>query len=226
MPAGEVSRNPSVESMPFDSAEVEEKRTGNSYSDNISKTRRYVLVSSEISAPRVKPPSPPTVFPGWIDEQRLLNLQEEISTFLNPDQGESFSVQWDTNQLRIVLGEQITFAPGKAHLIEGFHPFLRKVASFVSSQKNLEILVSGHTDDTPIHTEKYPSNWELSVIRAVNVAHFLADNGVDPARMTVEGYSEFRPLRNNTSDDNKQANRRVEISLMKPQGKTMAAVLP
>ena len=141
---------------------------------------------------------------------------------MDSDQGKSFAVQWDTQRLRIVLGEKITFSPGKAELLEAFHPFLKKVAAFVSSQQNLEIMVSGHTDDTPIHTAKYPSNWELSVIRAVNVTHFLAENGVDPARLTVEGYSEYRPVKKNTTADNKKANRRVEISLLRPQDRPLA----
>jgi chemotaxis protein MotB len=81
-------------------------------------------------------------------------------------------------------------------------------------------VVSGHTDNTPINTEQYPSNLELSSARAINVAKFLIDNGVSPHRVSIQGFSEYRPLFENTSHKNRQANRRVEIALIKEQNGT------
>jgi chemotaxis protein MotB len=80
------------------------------------------------------------------------------------------------------------------------------------------VVVSGHTDDTPIHNEVFPSNWELSAARAINVAKILIGSGVEPGRVATQAFSEYRPLYENTSPGNKQANRRVEITLIKDKG--------
>jgi len=78
-------------------------------------------------------------------------------------------------------------------------------------------VVSGHTDNTPIHTEKFPSNMELSAARAINVATALIDNGVSRKRVSIQGFSEYRPLFDNMTPEHRQANRRVEISLINDQ---------
>ena len=76
--------------------------------------------------------------------------------------------------------------------------------------------VDGHTDDKPVKNARFPSNWELSLARAGRVARFLIDTtGLPPTQFGVTGYSYFRPLRPNTSDDNRKINRRVEIVLSK-----------
>ena len=76
--------------------------------------------------------------------------------------------------------------------------------------KDKQILVGGHTDDAPIHTARFPSNWELSTARAVNVVHFLADSvGVDPAKLTAAGYSQYHPR-----SSERAQNRRIEILLI------------
>jgi len=73
-----------------------------------------------------------------------------------------------------------------------------------------QILIGGHTDDRPIHTAQFPSNWELSAARAVNVARYLAESvGVDPKHLTAAGFSEFHPR----SKKEKSKNRRIEILL-------------
>ena len=76
------------------------------------------------------------------------------------------------------------------------------------------MVISGHTDNTPINTEKFPSNLELSAARAINVAKSLINNGVSPVRVSIQGFSEYQPLFDNTLPENRQANRRVEISLI------------
>ncbi len=76
------------------------------------------------------------------------------------------------------------------------------------------VVVAGHTDDIPISTDWYRSNWELASSRAVTVAHYMLENkGVDPGRLVIEGYADTRPLVANTSAENRAKNRRVEIIL-------------
>ena len=78
------------------------------------------------------------------------------------------------------------------------------------------IQVEGHTDDLPISNNKYPSNWELSTSRAISVAKIMMKNGIKANRITVAGYGEFRPLVENSSNNNRQKNRRIELKLTQP----------
>jgi chemotaxis protein MotB len=79
-----------------------------------------------------------------------------------------------------------------------------------------QVLVDGHTDNVPMKSAKFPSNWELSAARASKVARFIIEKmRFPPAQMVVTGYGEFRPLKANTDDDARAANRRVEIKILK-----------
>ena len=143
--------------------------------------------------------------------------REVLSTLDEGEQGD-FSVRWDNSRLVLVLGERITFRVGQAELLVDFQSALSRIADFIAHKGGYEVVVLGHTDDTPIHNAQFPSNWELSATRAIEVAKFLIENGVRPERVSIQGYSEYRPLRPNTTPQNKQTNRRVEITLIKEKG--------
>jgi chemotaxis protein MotB len=129
-------------------------------------------------------------------------------------------VHWDQRRLVFVLGERITFEVGKAELLEDFQPTLRRLAELIASKTGYCVVVSGHTDNVPIHTERFPSNWELSAARASSVARFFIANGVDPHGVSIEGYSSYRPRYENSTPDGRQVNRRVEITLIKEEEAT------
>ena len=139
-----------------------------------------------------------------------------LNTMSNVDK-DVFSVRSNQHRLVFVLGERITFNVGEANLLKPYQTIFTRIANFISSKQGYQVVVSGHTDNTPIRTEKYPSNLELSSARAITVAKFLIDNGVSPHRVSIQGFSEYRPLFENTSLKNRQANRRVEIALIKEQ---------
>ena len=106
------------------------------------------------------------------------------------------------------------FDLGKANLKPEAVEILRKVAPTLRSLPN-PLRVEGHTDDLPIRTSQFPSNWELSVHRATNVVRYLVEEeGFDPKKLSAAGYSEYRPLVPNNSDANRQINRRVDIIIM------------
>ena len=88
-----------------------------------------------------------------------------------------------------------------------------------SPSREYKVMVSGHTDDTPIFTTEFPSNWELSAARAITVVKLLIKNGVDPLRISIQGFAEYRPLYENSTPESKEANRRVEIALIKEENK-------
>lgn len=117
--------------------------------------------------------------------------------------------------MRIILTGDLLFASGQAELSGNATDSLKKLANIIKKTPYM-INVIGHTDDKPVKNVRFPSNWELSLARAGRVARFLIDEtGLPPTQFGVTGYSYFRPLRPNTSDDNRKINRRVEIVLSK-----------
>ncbi|HDN85114.1 MAG TPA: flagellar motor protein MotB [Candidatus Aerophobetes bacterium] len=112
--------------------------------------------------------------------------------------------------IRVSLASPILFELGKAELKPAIFPLLDKIAIILKKLPN-EITVEGHTDNLPIHTERFPSNWELSAARAINVAKYLIKKGVSPSRVGVVGYADSRPIYPNDTPEHRASNRRVEI---------------
>lgn len=126
-------------------------------------------------------------------------------------------VFWDKQGVRFVLQDGILFAPGQAELRPEHLAVLDAVLQVVRTLKIVELQVQGHTDDVPISSVRYPSNWELSSARAVALLHYLERaQVVEPRKLVAEGYGQFRPLVPNTSDANRAQNRRVELYALRP----------
>lgn len=115
-------------------------------------------------------------------------------------------------QARIVLPANVLFSSGKASLDAEAQRRLSLVATALKRTKNA-ILVEGHTDDEPIHTRRFSSNWELAAARALAVVRLFIARGVEEKRLELVGYGEFQPRVPNTSADNRRLNRRIEIKL-------------
>ena len=156
-------------------------------------------------------------------DETLAQFEQHVLQTASEKIKNDFSIRWNQKRLVLVLGERIAFNVGEADLLPDFQPTLKQIAEFISSQKNYNVTVAGHTDDTPINTTQFPSNWELSAIRAVNVAKFMISNGVNPQRISTEGYSSYRPVNPNTTAENRHTNRRVEITLIKAQENEISA---
>lgn len=109
--------------------------------------------------------------------------------------------------------DKVSFPSGSGEFKGAFVPILSKFLK-VLEETDGQILISGHTDDIPITTEIYRSNWDLSASRASTVAHYiLKHTTIEPSRLTVQGYADSRPLAPNTSEENRARNRRVEITI-------------
>ena len=107
------------------------------------------------------------------------------------------------------------FDLGKADIKPEAIKFLRNFAEVVKKTKS-NIRIEGHTDSFLLHSPTFPTNWELSAIRAVNIARFLIEEaGIEPERFTVVGHSLYKPAVPNTTMENKAKNRRVEIFVSK-----------
>ncbi len=113
-----------------------------------------------------------------------------------------------------LLSDKSYYNSGSAELRPETETILDGISGFLKKNSNL-IRVEGNTDNVPISTSQYPTNWELSTARAVNVVRYMVEHdGLDPTRASAAGYGEFRPRRPNDTDDNRQQNRRVDIVLL------------
>lgn len=124
------------------------------------------------------------------------------------------------NRLSVELIDKVLFDSGSTTIKPEGEAALRKVAGVFRGINDKQILVEGHTDGIAIAgalMETYPTNWELSVARATKVVRFLEDAGVPPGNLGAAGFSKFRPVATNETDEGKRLNRRIEIVLT-PKG--------
>ena len=114
--------------------------------------------------------------------------------------------------ITVEINASVLFAPGEASLDLRAVRSLAAVAQILA-QADFPVVVEGHTDNVPIGTPQFPSNWELSVMRAASVVRLFIDSGVDPRRLTATGFAEQRPKADNATAEGRQRNRRVEITI-------------
>jgi chemotaxis protein MotB len=120
-------------------------------------------------------------------------------------------------KLTVNLVESVLFDSGKAEVKPNGLVVLQKVIDILKNIKDKAIRVEGHTDNVPIVgalTRKYPTNWELSAARAINVARYLQQQGLDPALLGAVAYGEYKPVAPNDTDEGRAKNRRIEIVLV------------
>src|SRR4051812_15004807 len=119
--------------------------------------------------------------------------------------------------LEVEVKTDLLFASGEANLSDKAIPALDALASTLVKYPN-PLRVEGHTDNRPIVTKTYPSNWELSAARAASVVHRFARAGIEPKRLSVIGFGEYRPAQSNASASGRNANRRVVIVVLAGEG--------
>lgn len=124
------------------------------------------------------------------------------------------SVSTDERGVVLRFEDSVLFDKGKADLKPNARAVLDKVGNILSSLDN-HIRIEGHTDDLPIHTAKFPSNWELSTSRATNVLRYLLEHGLDPKKLSAVGYGEYHPIVPNSDEESRQKNRRVDIVILR-----------
>ncbi len=166
-------------------------------------------------------------FPDYGSEKISL---EEVSglrpseDFIIKDVNKFITQNNDSNDIQVfahvgkviirIDGNEI-FHPGSAKLNKGFLIVLDRVLEIIFNYPDYTLNIKGHTDDMPINTEQFPSNWELSAVRATAVLKYLVKHGVDPKRLTATGYGSTIPIVANDSEKNRAKNRRVEFVLEK-----------
>ena len=131
---------------------------------------------------------------------------------------QQLEITTDGRGLVISLPEQATFPVGTADVTPGARALIMRVASTLAPLPNL-LRIEGHTDDVPIKTPRYASNWELSTARASAVVALLIESArVDPSRLSASGYGEFHPRVANTSPENRARNRRIDLVVLDALG--------
>ena len=133
----------------------------------------------------------------------------------NSDMADSVDLAYNGDQINLQIDGRYLFASGSAELKDRARFVFAYLAQMFRDHADYRIAIRGHTDDLNIDTPQFPSNWELSAVRATAVLRYFIDQGIDPLRMTATGYADFMPLVENNSAQNRARNRRVEFVLEK-----------
>ena len=158
--------------------------------------------------------APASAFPHPSSANTVMctSLEKDLIAALNREKGEpDILIERTADLVILTFPERIVFDSGRAQIKPSAQATLGKVATFIKERPYLAVEVQGHTDDRPINNIRYPSNWELSADRAMGVSKALIGLGVNPTRLSVKGFGEYRPHVPNDSEANRLNNRRVEI---------------
>jgi chemotaxis protein MotB len=165
--------------------------------------------------------------------QRLKTINDELAARFQVEmEAGDISIKRVGDRLILDVSNELLFEPGSAELNQRGIDILHKVADVVKDLDSRLIQVGGHTDDQPIYgnlKNRYPTNWELSAARAINVVKLLEAQGVDPTLLYAAGFGPYQPLTSNTSEEGRKINRRIDIQLL-PNPETLeelaASILP
>ena len=164
-----------------------------------------VLITREIFIPRQG---------GDQQNKRLaVDAAEKLRSSVKQEKmDDAIQVNVTETGIAIKIADPVSFESGSADVKPELYGVLRNIANLVNQAPTSQVRVEGHTDNVPIRSARFPSNWELSSARALNVVRYMAmTGGVDPARLSAIGYGEYRPIAPNTTPENKRMNRRIEI---------------
>ncbi|MFD1707804.1 flagellar motor protein MotB [Siminovitchia sediminis] len=147
------------------------------------------------------------------DLKILEAIQEKVDQYIQEKQYEDkFSTALTSEGLLITINDSVLFQSGSAEVREEDKKTARELAELLEMEVPRSVIISGHTDDVPIKNSEYASNWELSVMRAVNFMKLLLENGnLDPRLFSAKGFGEFKPVADNSTAEGREANRRVEV---------------
>jgi chemotaxis protein MotB len=141
-------------------------------------------------------------------------VDEMSSDIQRLDMGDDVSVTALDKEIIITLKEQVSFRPGEAETLKTSEPILDNIADIIRQHPAFFVEIDGHTDNVPIRTARFPSNWELSVARATSVLkYFIGHHGIDPSHLSIKGNADQKPVVSNDTPENRARNRRVEIRL-------------
>lgn len=151
------------------------------------------------------------------ETQKLETIRQKLDNYLvSKDLSKQVTMTMEERGLVLRFRDSILFEKGKADLLTASTAVLGQVAEILQEIDN-PVRIEGHTDDLPIQTSQFPSNWELSTNRATNVLRFLIKQGLPGNRLSAVGYGEYHPIAANNSEENRQKNRRVDIVIIREE---------
>jgi len=176
----------------------------------------YPNLPSSKYTPQVQHPQPSAQVAG-ASSSDLDELQKQIQTALGSElKNHEVETRVTPEGFVISLKELGFFSSGQAGLVTPAAGKIERIAN-VLAQHGLELRIEGHSDDQPIHSSQFDSNWELSTARAMAVMKFLVEHdGFDPRKISIAGYGEYRPIADNATPEGRRANRRVDLVVVAP----------
>jgi chemotaxis protein MotB len=180
--------------------------------DNLDKTRRLNdSLSTSLAEREKKVQELESVLAK--KDKAVLDLKNKIANSLLDFKASDLTVNVKNGKVYVSLAEQLLFGSGSIEVDQKGVTALQKLARAIKDQKDLQIMVEGHTDNVPV-SKKSPymqDNWDLSVMRATSITKILTGAGLAPNQVTAAGKGEYYPLASNDTQQNKQKNRRTEI---------------
>ncbi|MED4876182.1 flagellar motor protein MotB [Anoxybacillus geothermalis] len=150
------------------------------------------------------------------EKEELAQLKEKIDGYIVQNRlNGKLQTSLTDEGLAITILDDILFDSGSAEVRIKDRRLAKEISALLVMNPPRNIMISGHTDNVPIHNEKFASNWELSVMRAVNFMKVLLENKqLDPRYFSAKGYGEYKPIATNTTAAGRMKNRRVEILIL------------
>jgi len=185
-------------------------------------------VAQPVTLPMQRPPTAPKVAETTrLRREQLRHVAQDINRALSPlvAAGKVRIIE-GTYGFTVEINASVLFGPGEARLDGNAQRALTSVGEILAPA-DFPVIVEGHTDNTPINTPQFPSNWELSGMRAASVVRLFIDSGVDPRRLSAVGLADQRPVADNATAEGRARNRRVAITIeTRPPDKAVEVDLP
>jgi len=148
---------------------------------------------------------------GGMAKKEMKNIQSDIEEFIVKNRlGGKVNAKIDGRGVVITISDVVLFPAGEAEINPEASKLMEKLKELLR-EFDYKVRVDGHTDNVPINTPQYPSNWELSTARASRIVRYFIENGIAPQRLSAQGFAEYQPLVDNSTPENRAKNRRVEI---------------
>lgn len=150
---------------------------------------------------------------AYLELRQLQEMQQDIEAYIKANNlTDTLETELSGEGLFVTVRTDITFDSGSARVKNNGIEIAKEIANLIDSDPPHNIVVNGHADDRPMHNEELGSNWELSTMRAIQFMYLLIEDAdLEPKWFSAKGYGEYRPTVENTSEENRAMNRRVEV---------------
>ncbi|WP_410772396.1 flagellar motor protein MotB [Fontibacillus sp. BL9] len=151
------------------------------------------------------------------EQENLESLKKQLDTYIkNNGLTDQLNTKLNQSQLMVTISDNALFPSGEAEVKPDARILAKAISAMLQEFPDYEVIVSGHTDNVPISNYEFPSNWDLSSVRALNFMKILLlNNQLDPKKFSAIGYGEYHPVASNETNVGRAKNRRVEVSIIR-----------